>query len=130
VASPRWSPKGDQILFSRGVDPSIPMYARQSIWSVHPLGGLIRLITDDARNPAWSADGSRIVFERGSDIWICAADGGNQRRLEGVPASQNLLAYRTPSFSPDGSWIAFFHPETGPKGDFWMIPAQGENPGG
>ncbi len=125
AAVPRWSPKNDQILFSRGVDPSIPMHGRQSVWSVHPLGGPLRLITDDARNPAWSADGSRIVFERGSDIWICAADGGNQRRLEGVPASQNLLAYRTPSFSPDGSSIAFFHPETGPKGDFWIMPAAG-----
>ena len=123
--SPRWSPNDEQILFARGLDPSAPTYGRQSIWSVDTLGGPARLITDDGRNPAWSPDGATIVFERGSDIWTANADGGNQRPVGGVPASESLLAHRKPSFSPDGSWIAFFHPETGPKGDFWIIPAQG-----
>lgn len=102
----------------QGVHASLPLYGRQSIWSVSPLGGPARLITDEGRNPAWSPDGLGIIFERGSDIWLSSADGGNQRRLEGVPSSENLLAHRRPSFSPDGSRIAFFHTETGPKGDF------------
>ena len=130
VASARWCPNKEQILFSRGTRTLgvSPAQGRNSIWSVTTQGGQPQKIIDEGRNPAWSPDGSRIVFERGSDIWIADADGGNQRRLEGVPRSENLLADRTPSFSPDGSRIAFFHPETGPKGDFWTIMAKGGQP--
>jgi Tol biopolymer transport system component len=30
-----------------------------------------------------------------------------------------------PSLSPDGSWIAFFQPDAGHYGDFWVIPSMG-----
>jgi Tol biopolymer transport system component/DNA-binding winged helix-turn-helix (wHTH) protein len=130
IASARWCPKDEQILFSRGTRGLVlgPAQGRQTIWSVAAQGGQPHKIIDNGRNPASSPDGSRIVFERGPDIWIADADGGNERRLEGVPSSENLLADRTPSFSPDGSRIAFFHTETGPKGDFWTIPAKGGQP--
>jgi Tol biopolymer transport system component len=82
-------------------------------------------LIDNARNASWSHDGRSLVFERGSDIWTADADGGNQRRVEGIPASDLSLFDRTPAFSPDSSRIAFFHPERGPMGDVWIAAAAG-----
>jgi len=53
------------------------------------------------------------------------ADGSNPRRVEGVPAVGNLVADRMPSLSPDSTLVAFFQPERGPLGDFWVLPAAG-----
>src|SRR5262245_49169223 len=59
-----WSPKGGEILFSRGVGWI------QNIWSVSlPLGGTPRIVIEGGRNPSWSWDGSRLVFEKDNEIW-------------------------------------------------------------
>jgi Tol biopolymer transport system component/DNA-binding winged helix-turn-helix (wHTH) protein len=128
---PRWSPRNDQIVFSVGSlgADAVPIGQRtESIWSVPPLGGTARKIIDSASNPNWSADGRELVFERGAEIWTALADGSQQRRVEGIPPVDMILADRTPSFSPDGSTIAFFQPEAGPLGDFWVIPTVGGEP--
>lgn len=128
AASPSWSPKNDRIVFSRGTPGGGgfgPEHGQESIYSIAPTGGPAVRVIEDGRNPAWSPDASRLVFERGGDLWIAQEDGAGQSRLDGVPRSGHLLANRFPSFSPDGSWIAFFHPETGPQGDFWIIAANG-----
>ncbi len=130
VSSARWCPKNEQILFcrsTRGLGLG-PAHGQQTLWSVPAYGGQPRQLIDGGRNPAWSPDGARIVFERGSEIWTADADGGNQRRLEGVPYNESLLADRMPSFSPDGSRIAYFDPQTGPKGDFWTLSVKGGQP--
>jgi Tol biopolymer transport system component len=116
---PRWSPKGDQILFTHGVGWN------QSIWSVPPLGGPPRRIVERGRNPAWMHDGSRLVYEVDDQVWTSRADGSDARRLEGIPNADLLLADRTPSYSPDGSQIAFFQCEKGPIGDVWVVPSDG-----
>ena len=127
---PRWSPRNDQIIFSRA-RASTPGW--QSIWSVPPLGGQLRLLIDrghnpdgtshpeGGRDPSFSWDGSRIVFTRASDIWTANADGSNQRKVEGVADA------KTPTFSPDGSLIAYFR-GTGPFGEVWVIPSKGGRP--
>lgn len=127
---PRWSPRGDQILFTRGEEArsSGPAFGSESIWSVPPLGGVPHLVVENGRNPNWSSDGSQIVFERWDEVWIAAGDGKNQVRVEGIPRVDSLLANRMPAFSPDGTWIAFFQPESGPEGDLWVIPAHGGVP--
>jgi Tol biopolymer transport system component len=66
-----------------------------------------------------------LVFERGYDIGTANADGSDQRRLEGVPTTDLLLADRAPAFSPDGKMIVFFEKDKGPIGDFWVIPSTG-----
>ena len=125
---PRWSPRNDQIVFtlgSLGRDGASPEWRIESIWSVPPLGGAPRKIIESGGNPNWSGDGSRLVFERGREIWTVGADGSNPRKVEGVPAVGHLIADRMPSLSPDGTLVAFFQPEAGPLGDFWLVPVAG-----
>src|SRR5262245_35279949 len=95
---PRWSPKNDQIVFSRG----------RSVWSAPPLGGTPRKVIEGGYNPNWSWDGSQLVYEKDDQIWTARAAGSDQRKVGGVPIPDILLADRTPAFSPDGSLIAFF----------------------
>ncbi len=115
ASRPRWSPRNDQIVFGR---------RGQGIWSVPPLGGQPRRITEGGRNPGLSADGEWMVFEIGNEIWVSKADGTGARRLEGVP-EKYYGADGLPAFSPDGQWIALFHPNFGPNGDLWVVPARG-----
>ena len=116
---PRWSPQNDQVVYVRGSPKT------SSIWSVSPEGGTPRKVIEGGRNPNWSGDGGRLVFERGYDVWTANADGSDQRKLEGVPPTDLLIADRMPAFSPDGSLIAFFQKDKGPIGDYWVIPATG-----
>jgi Tol biopolymer transport system component len=45
-----------------------------------------------------------------------------------VPAPDLLLCDRRPAFSPDGEWISYFHCPRSPRGDLWVIPAEGGEP--
>ena len=118
---PRWSPRGDQILFERRL---------HGIWSIPPLGGEARQLIPDGRSPAFSADGSTIVFERGGalvpwGIWHARADGSQARRVEGTPEKVLWTEPAAPSLSPDGQWVAFFRHTEGPRGDLWVVRAEG-----
>ena len=115
AARPRWSPKNDQIVFSRN----------QEIWSAAPLGGPARRIIDSGRNPNFSADGESLVFERDKEIWVAKADGSDAHRVDAAPENRYNTMDGLPAFSPDGKWIAAYRPAMGPHGDVWVIPAEG-----
>ena len=118
ASRPRWSPRNDAIVY--GVKGS-------GIWSVSPLGGGTHRLIERGLNPNFSRDGGRIVFETASssgELFTASPDGSNLRKVEGVPARFYTVP-RGAAFSPDGSTIAFFHPEAGPNGDLWLIPATG-----
>ncbi len=76
------------------------------IWMQQAAGGNpIRLTTNDADDlePNFSPDGSQIVFrsERdGGGVYVVPALGGVERRLADLG--------RSPRFSPDGKWIAYW----------------------
>jgi Tol biopolymer transport system component/DNA-binding winged helix-turn-helix (wHTH) protein len=120
ASRPRWSPKNDAIVFSRGE-------RSQSVWSVPPIGGVLdpTLLIEGGSNPSWSSDGNQLVFEKDEEIWTANADGTNQQRVDGVPRVEPPIWAREPSFSPDGSQIAFFQNGDGPMGDIWVIPSKG-----
>ena len=119
---PRWSPRNDQIVYTRRSRSQ----GTTSIWSVPSVGGASHKVAEGGRNPNWSWDGLRLVYERGYDIWTANADGGDQRKVGGVPPTDyHLSADRMPAFSPDGALIAFFQKSKGPHGDYWVVPSEG-----
>ncbi len=127
ASRPRWSPKGDQILYVLLAASNTPQgYASGDLWLVSPEGGAPRKLIIDGVNPNWSWDGKQLVFERGADLWMANDDGLGQRRIENLPPTDILLAQRLPALSPDGTLIAFFQNESwAPWGDIWVIPSQG-----
>jgi Tol biopolymer transport system component len=98
------------------------------IWMQQTDGGNpIRLTTSDADDlePAFSPDGSHIVFrsERdGGGVYVIPALGGVERRL----ADRG----RSPRFSPDGKWIAYWVGDQSYFGhrQIFVIPATGGQP--
>jgi Tol biopolymer transport system component len=124
ASRPRWSPRGDVIVYGAFLPVG---NHRQWIYAISPDGGEPRPLVEDGTSPSFSRDGKRLVFERGSGkIVVADADGSNARELAGVPESQWVLfTDMSPTFSPDGTQIAFFRCENGPNGDVWVMSSAG-----
>ncbi|HGY90593.1 MAG TPA: hypothetical protein ENK43_05410 [Planctomycetes bacterium] len=78
----------------------------------------IRLITD----PALSPNADRIAFSYLGDIWVVSSSGGDARRLTENPARDS-----SPSFSPDGTQIAFLS-DRDARRQIHVIPSTGGIP--
>ena len=65
---------------------------------------------------------TQIVFNYGNNLWIVSRDGGDARRLTSGVGEENL-----PSFSPDGSMVAFTGEYDGNR-DVYVVPATGGVP--
>ena len=81
----------------------------------------------DEFSPAWSPDGRWITYRvnprRGDDtgdIWIMRPDGSRKRNLTRTPR----VAEWSPSFSPDGTRIAYYSNAVG-VGDVWIMRPDG-----
>jgi dipeptidyl aminopeptidase/acylaminoacyl peptidase len=125
--SPRWSPDGTQIAFTRDDAGT----ERMSIWTVDRDGEHERKVSsdDDAmhRDIAWSPDGRSIV---------CVANIGGKRfsiqLIDGATGARSELtdgAYEDarPRISPDGTWILFESWRTGARieADLYVMAASG-----
>lgn len=139
---PAWSPDGTKILFASDRDAKYGPNQYLEVYTMDIDGTHVTRLTtnDDGIDyyPAWSPDGSKIAFasDRSSnphsyfaalDIWIMNANGSNLRNL-----TNNGYGDASPSWSPDGSQIAFItdrgHPGTPYAWDIWIIDATGSNP--
>ena len=81
----------------------------------------------DAKMLRWyaaSPDASRIAFQAVGRIWLAPADGGAPSRLTSGDGPHEF----SPSWSPDGNWIAYTTWDGGEGGHVWKIPAGGGAP--
>ena len=124
---PEWSPDGKHIVFMRGPEEGHDIYVADADGS-----NARRLTTDpkDDQIPVWSPDGRLIAFTRGSgderDIWVMNADGSNQKALKTNRLSGGPSYW--PSYSRDGSSIAFTRDASATSPDVWIMNADGTNP--
>ncbi len=132
--SPRWSPDGKQIVFTRGRH-----LQRQNIAIMNADGTNIRDLTppfekSDA-HPSFSSDGKYLVFSRydshaarepvdkRSSVMVMRLATGRIKKISN-------LSINRPDFSPDGEHIIFTTLPTvgGDGGNVWMMTADGGHP--
>ena len=95
---PIWSPKGDQILFTK-VDRRETYLC---VWDRRK-GTIRRVGKVRGRAGAWSPKGDKIVFVKDGDLWLMDADGSNPKPLLEMPETYE----DNPRWSPDGKFILF-----------------------
>jgi Tol biopolymer transport system component len=119
--------RGPEMEIATALDPSIKTFAWTTdsreliastgypesarLWRFHPSAGVVpRLLPFEGSEPAISSQGSRLALSRHSVEWnIWSLELDDAGRAVGLPvrafdSSKNEL---TPSFSPDGSKVAF-----------------------
>jgi serine/threonine protein kinase/Tol biopolymer transport system component len=121
ATTPSLSPDGSLVAFAsdRAGQGNLDIWLQQT-----SLGGVVRLTGSDAdeHEPVFSPDGSRIVYRS-------EADGGALYIIPVLGGDARLVARngRGPSFSPDGSLIAFYvaAPGTFEEGKLFVVPPNG-----
>ena len=121
---PLWTSDGQRIVY-KGT-------GNRLYWQPADGSGSSEQITQDQLGTnnvpgSWSPDGQHMVFtydvQGGRQLWIYSA---KDRKI--APFEQNPPKYVTaPRFSPDGRWIAYASPESGPM-EIYVRPFPG--PGG
>jgi dipeptidyl aminopeptidase/acylaminoacyl peptidase len=109
ISSPRISPDGTQILFSRGWVDKMEDRRRSNIWIVDIAGTRVRELTHgnwSDSSPVWSPDGKKIAFLSDRDgttqihvLWLDTREVAQLTHLERDP--------RSLVWSPDGKMLAF-----------------------
>jgi len=110
-----WSPDGKAVLFASSRSTSFP--PSFELYTVPVEGGMARRVTAaEGREGVFSPKGDRIAYVRGpgawyrkgyrgssnDDIWICNADGSNNRQL-----TTNNVQDNSPMWSADGQSIYY-----------------------
>jgi Tol biopolymer transport system component len=84
---------------------------RVQLWSVSPLGGAVRRITDGPWDVAsaftWNATGEEIAFVADGSVMVVEAASGRTRRLTNRAAAAEAPRPEACVFSPDGRQIAY-----------------------
>jgi serine/threonine protein kinase/Tol biopolymer transport system component len=110
----RWSPSGDQILYSNGSELRI---AR----SDGSQSDLVAQVKGNVRSPQWSPDGRRIRFtlasETASALWEVKPDGTHLREL--FPDRAGLKP-ESGTWTPDGKYFIFVDGQAGAR-DLWAV---------
>jgi tricorn protease len=110
-----WSPDGKYVLFSSSRSMSFPH--NYEMYKVSVQGGRVQRISRfEGREGVYSPSGEEIAYVRGpgawyrkgyrgssnDDIWICSADGSNNRQLTAFNGQDNA-----PMWAPDGKALYY-----------------------
>jgi Tol biopolymer transport system component len=110
---PIWSIDGKWLYFAGNVDGA------DRIFKIPVEGGKATRITKgEGTNPRLSSDGRRIYYTRWRrefEIWSVSTEGGDERRLPGLPP---LPIEFVDAWAPSASGIYFINPEPRPGIDF------------
>ena len=110
-----WSPNGGKIAFERDLYGGA-FVKQAAIYTANADGSTMRSLTPTGLNgrPSWSPDGKLIVFAtvdfgKEATVSVMAANGAQIRKLltMPLPTKQFGLGFDSPTFSPDGTRIAF-----------------------
>ena len=122
---PALSPDGSKIAFISDRDSPYG-----DLYTMNVDGSEVRRLTTSVAGPyqytgqpEWSRDARRIAFRAGGDIFVIGADGSNLTRLTSDQADD-----RSPTWSPDGRWIAFSSDRDRNYG-IHIMPSEGEQAG-
>jgi len=134
AASPRVSPDGEWVLYTRRSGDIMTDRFRSELWLAAADGSAHRPLAQDGGSGVWSPDGTRVAFTASDDgsheircVWMDTREVGTLVRTE---RSTGAL-----SWSPDGSTLAFtmFVPSESPappgmpekpEGAEWAEPAR------
>jgi Tol biopolymer transport system component len=125
--SPRFSPDGEFIAFSRRVRAG----ERFDVRIVPSLGGEVITAIPNASFPAWSPDGRRLAWVRQTpdghdELVVGAADGTSAVVV--LPADGLYFKLRDPAWSPDGRQVAVVRSTGGAAREIWLLPSGGGAP--
>jgi Tol biopolymer transport system component/DNA-binding winged helix-turn-helix (wHTH) protein len=100
---PAWSPDGRYIAFLRWLSGN-----KVGVFLVSPIGGPDRKLaeTDSVGGLSWFPDGKWLAVCDLKSLYLLSVETGEKRRLTHLPATAGSYD-ATPSFSPDGRYLAF-----------------------
>jgi Tol biopolymer transport system component len=102
ATAPHWSPDGKTIFFTSQVDPNLPQQGDLFMMNADGSGQTQVTAQDEREDLAGrSPDGKLIVSFDRPNIFVSNADGSGRKQL----TSENFNEH--PTWSPDGSFIAF-----------------------
>jgi len=117
---PTWSPDGRELAFARD----------GKLWVLRVAGARIHQLTKelggDARDPAWAPSGKLIAYDyrragySSREIWVVRPDGSGAREVTHLDHSSSQ-----PSWSPDGTRIAFASDERRNHSEIYTIKLDG-----
>ncbi len=126
------SPDGTRLAYTSSDQPN-----NADLWVANADGSGAHLVYDSGQAdsaPAWSPDGTKLAFERhgpiggvDGDIVVLDLTTGAVAQLTFDPLDMPVHD-EGPAWSPDGTLISFTSERADPKGDVWIMHADGSNP--
>ena len=126
---PAWSPDGTRLAIRRDIGSNNEIFLIDSDDGGNPVNLSGNAASDF--NPEFSPDGTSIAFQRytsgagvgfGNEVFLMDADGQNQTNLTN---NVNTINDGRPSFSPDGSLIAFDSNENDGRFEIYTMATDG-----